>query len=300
MARENEFYKDLIDNLYDGVYFVDRERVITYWNKGAQRITGYSASQTIGRCCSDNLLNHVTASGVEACRCDCPLAATMEDGIPREAEVFLHHADGHRVPVLVRAAPLRNEQGEIIGAVESFSSNAAVVNTRREADALRDIAYRDALTGVGNRAFLEGRLRAVVAEWDHKQANAGLLFLDIDHFKKINDTHGHETGDRVLHLVANTIRHNLRSTDSIGRWGGEEFLVIVDISDVNGLKCAAEKVRTLVEFSTLDLNGQTLAATVSIGATLLLPADDPESFVRRADRLMYQSKSEGRNRVTIG
>src|SRR6478672_12515562 len=89
----NELYKDVIDNLYDGVYFVDRDRVITYWNNGAERITGYKRKDVIGRSCRDNLLNHVTAAGVQLCLGRCPLAACMEDGIPKEAEVFLHHAD---------------------------------------------------------------------------------------------------------------------------------------------------------------------------------------------------------------
>ena len=96
MSEEKDFFKGIIDNLYDGIYFVDRHRTITYWNKGAERITGYSAAETIGRGCRENLLNHVTADGVQLCQRDCPLAAVMEDGNEREAEVYLHHANGHR------------------------------------------------------------------------------------------------------------------------------------------------------------------------------------------------------------
>ena len=81
MLEDNNFYKDLIDNLFDGVYFVDRERLITYWNKGAERITGYESNQVIGRSCRDNMLNHVTADGEQLCTSQCPLAACMEDGI---------------------------------------------------------------------------------------------------------------------------------------------------------------------------------------------------------------------------
>ena len=113
MPDKNDFYKEIIDNLYDGVYFVDRDRVITYWNKGAERITGYSAKQAVGRACRDNLLNHVTANGVELCKNNCPMAAVMEDGNPREAEVYLHHKDGHRVPIIVRATVLRDDAGKV-------------------------------------------------------------------------------------------------------------------------------------------------------------------------------------------
>jgi diguanylate cyclase (GGDEF)-like protein len=301
MPEEKNFYKDIIDNLYDGVYFVDRERVITYWNKGAERITGYSATQTIGRSCRHNLLNHVTASGVQLCQHHCPLAAVMEDGREREVEVFLHHANGHRLPVVVRAAALRDETGKIIGAIESFSNNANMMNTRRELREMHQAAMTDSLTGIGNRRHLEGRLRAAIAEFQTTASLAGLLFLDIDYFKQFNDAYGHNTGDHILHMVAQTMRYALRATDTTGRWGGEEFIVILhDIRNENDLRAAAEKVRTLVQHSRLDINGQGLTVTVSIGGTLLLPEDTPDSLVGRADKLMYRSKQSGRNRVTIG
>jgi diguanylate cyclase (GGDEF)-like protein/PAS domain S-box-containing protein len=301
MPEEKDFYKEIIDNLYDGVYFVDRDRVITYWNKGAERITGYSAAQTLGRACRDNLLNHVTANGVQLCRNQCPLAAAMEDGNEREAEVFLHHADGHRVPIVVRASPIRDRDGNIIGAVESFSNNASVMDTRSKLRELRRAATTDPLTELGNRRYLDGRLSALIAEYRNNASSAGLLFMDVDHFKQVNDSYGHRTGDNVLRMVAKTIRLALRATDTVGRWGGEEFVALLyDLQEKKALEAAAEKVRTLVEFSRLDVDGQGLTVTISIGGTLVLPDDTPEILVQRADELMYRSKQVGRNRVTIG
>ncbi len=301
MSDEKDFYKDIIDNLYDGVYFVDRDRVITYWNKGAERITGYSAMQAVGRRCRDNLLNHVTATGVQLCVNHCPLAAVMEDGREREVEVFLHHADGHRLPVLVRAAALRDETGRIVGAIETFSNNTVVMNTRRELREMHQVAMTDPLTGIGNRRHLEGRLQAAIAEFQGSGSQAGLLSIDVDHFKQFNDTYGHNTGDHVLRMVAQTMRFAVRSTDTTGRWGGEEFIAILhDMQAQRDLQAAAEKVRALVEQSRLDVDGQGLSVTVSIGGTLLRPDDTPESLVGRADELMYRSKEAGRNRVTIG
>lgn len=301
MPDEKDFYKDIIDNLYDGVYFVDRDRTITYWNKGAERITGYPATQTVGRACRDNLLNHVTANGIELCKNNCPLAAVMEDGNPREAEVYVHHKDGHRVPIIVRATALRDEEGNIIGAIESFSNNKPVIDTRRKLQEMRHIVHTDRLTSIGNRQLVEGRLRAVIAECAHTKGSAGLLFMDIDNFKKVNDTYGHLAGDQVLRMVSATFNHSLRATDTIGRWGGEEFIAILkDIDEDEALHMIAEKVRTLIEFSRLDLDDQNLTVTISIGATRLRPDDTPESIVNRADGLMYQSKKAGRNTVTVG
>lgn len=303
MDNESNFYKDIIDNLYDGVYFVDRDRVITYWNKGAERITGYLSGQVVGRACRDNVLNHVTAEGVQLCEGKCPLSDCMEDGEPREADVFLHHAGGHRLPVLVRVAPLRDESGTIIGAVETFSSDLGTRTARRELRELRQSMQVDALTGIGSRRFLEGRLRAALAEMGDQAVatTTGLLFIDVDGFKLINDTCGHEAGDKVLQMVASTLKCNLRRSDVVGRWGGEEFVVIVyDISSLRVLSLVAEKLRALVMSSRLDLAEFCLTVTVSIGGTLLLPSDTPASVVQRADMLMYQSKRTGRNRVNLG
>jgi diguanylate cyclase (GGDEF)-like protein/PAS domain S-box-containing protein len=274
--------------------------VITYWNKSAERITGYTAAQAVGRACRDNMLNHVTANGTQLCLTQCPLSACMEDGNVREAEVFLHHVGGHRLPVVVRASPIRNAAGEIIGAVESFSSNTEVIETRRQIRKIRRTALTDPLTEVGNRKRLESHLRMAVAEFG-QQGAVGLIFADIDHFKEFNDTYGHAIGDKVLRMVARTLRHNLRSVDMIGRWGGEEFLAIMhEIDSLELLKNLADKLCALVERSHLDLHGRKLEVTISVGATILLPTDTLESLVHRADQLMYQSKQAGRNRVTVG
>jgi diguanylate cyclase (GGDEF)-like protein/PAS domain S-box-containing protein len=301
MSEKKNFYKDIVDNLYDGIYFVDRDRVITYWNKGAERITGYTAAQTLGRSCRDNLLNHVTASGVQLCQDHCPMAAVMEDGQEREAEVFLHHANGHRLPVVVRATALRDEAGAIIGAIETFSNNTKVIDAHRKLREMRQVARIDPLTGIGNRRYLEGRLSAAGAEFQNNASPAGLLFMDVDHFKQFNDTYGHNMGDQVLRMVAQTIRHTLRATDTVGRWGGEEFIAILyDLRDENSLRAVAEKVRSLVGHSKLNASEQGLAVTISIGGTLLRAEDTPDSFINRADELMYQSKQAGRDCVTIG
>jgi len=302
MPEDSAFYKGILDNLYEGVYFVDRERIITYWNKGAERITGYASERVIGRSCRDDLLNHVTAEGVQLCHGHCPLAACMEDGKAREADAFVLHADGHREPVLVHATPLRDAHGNIVGAVQTFSSGTGLMAVRQELRDLRRTVQMDKLTGIHNRRYLEGRLRGVIAQLeDQADAKAGLLFVDIDHFKSFNDTHGHDVGDKVLRMVAANLQRNLRKSDTIGRWGGEEFLAILyDVASLDALKSLSEKLRVLVECSRLDSAGTGQAVTISIGATLSLPGDTAESIVRRADELMYKSKQGGRNRVSVG
>lgn len=294
------FYKILIDNLYDGVYFVDRDRRITYWNKSAERLTGYPNTRVVGTFCHDNLLNHVTENGKHLCQDGCPLHATMQDGRPREAEVYLRHADGHRIPVLVRTSPIHDESQNIIGAVELFSNNKSLFKMKRRVDQLEHSILVDPLTGIGNREYAELKIISALGEYRLQALSFALLFLDIDHFKSVNDMHGHNAGDKVLKNTANTLKHNLRGSDKCGRWGGEEFIVIVFEVDQIELESVADKLRSLIETSVISIQGQDLHVTVSIGATLVAQDDTLETLVHRADSLMYKSKTEGRNRVSFG
>jgi diguanylate cyclase (GGDEF)-like protein len=128
----------------------------------------------------------------------------------------------------------------------------------------------------------------------------GLIFLDIDRFKLVNDSFGHDTGDEALRMVARTLTHTSRSFDVVGRWGGEEFVAIVINVDRDGLRRIAERYRAMIENSDLTVDGMTVRITVSLGATQARSDDSLLSLVKRADRLMYQSKQRGRNCVTLG
>ncbi len=298
---DESFYKEILNNLQDGVYYLDRDRIITYWNRGAERITGYSADQVIGKSCRNNLLNHVNEEGRLLCDNHCPMAATMQDGKPREAYVFLHHAEGHRVPVQIRATAMRDERGNIVGAVETFNKGVSPKETERRIRRLQQTALLDSLTAIGNRRHLEHRLKINLLDFRENKHPFGLLFCDIDHFKALNDAYGHKLGDHVLRMIAQTLRMNIRETDTMGRWGGEEFLILLQDVDVNALRKIGEKLLNLVRNSHLTLpDKRVLSVTISIGGTLAQTADTIDSIVDRADRLMYQSKADGRNRVTIG
>ena len=126
-----DLYKELLDRMSDGVYFVDRNRRILYWNEGATRLTGYQPQEIVGRYCHDNTLCHVDDAGLQLCFNRCPLSACMGDGTPRDADVFLRHKQGRRVPVNVRVQPIRGADGAIVGAVEIFRDNTAHIEVRR-------------------------------------------------------------------------------------------------------------------------------------------------------------------------
>jgi diguanylate cyclase (GGDEF)-like protein/PAS domain S-box-containing protein len=298
-APGDSFYRQLIDTVTDGVYFVDLESRISYWNRTAERITGYSKDEVLGRVCQDTPLRHVDGTGSLLCGERCPLGATCRDGESRRAEVFLHHKAGHRIPVSVRATPIFHRDGMLLGAAEVFSDESSRVEAARRVQELQELAFLDPLTGVGNRRFCDHVLEQRLAEFRRHGWPFGVLFLDIDRFKEVNDAHGHDLGDAVLKTVGRSLTYAVRESDFVGRWGGEEFLVVSVQPGLTGLRAAAERARVVVADSEVRDASGAVRISVSIGATLVRPGDDAESIVRRADSLMFRSKAAGRNLTTL-
>lgn len=293
------FYEKLLDAMADGVYFVDLERKVTFWNRAAERLSGYAKEEILGKGCADNFLRHVDKQGTALCIHGCPLAATMEDGEVREAEVYMHHKFGHRVPVNVRATPMRDGQGTIIGAVEIFSDNSKSLSILNELEALRKETLTDQLTGIGNRRYADIAMETLDKTMQESSVPFGVLFVDIDYFKKVNDTWGHHVGDRVLAMVARTLAGALRPLDSPCRWGGEEFALLVPNTTLKNLGTLAERLRMLVENSWLEHDGEMIRVTASFGGAVSRPDELAYSVVARADRQVYKSKDAGRNCVHI-
>jgi len=293
------FYETLLDNLYDGVYFVDRERKITFWNKAAERITGYTKSEVLGKHCADNLLRHVDDHGTSLCEGACPLSYTLGDGLPRSAQVFLHHKDGYRLPVAIGITPINDNQGKIMGAVEIFRDNSSTVAALEHLKELEDLAYLDPLTRIANRTYLENFIVGKFNEFRRLGWSFGVIFVDVDRFKHVNDTFGHQTGDVVLKMVAQTLLKNCRSLDLVGRWGGEEFICVISkLKDADQIMLTADRLRALVESAWVPLPDCSLHVTISLGVTLARLQDTPETLIHRADGLMYRSKTAGGNRFT--
>lgn len=293
-------YQEIIDNLRDGLYIVDMQRRIVYWNQAAERISGFRQEEVVGSCCSDNILCHVDDTGTNLCCNCCPLAATIEQGTCHDDQVFLRHKNGHRVPVQVHITALKDEEGNVIGGVETFADVSARNANEQRLKELEKLALLDRLTQIANRHYLERELEARREELNRYGVPFGLLFMDIDDFKHVNDHYGHETGDRVLQFVAGTLSSNSRTFDLYGRWGGEEFIGITRNVTTVDLQKMGQRLRRLVEKSYLMINGEKLSVTISLGGTMATTADTMASLIQRADAAMYQSKAAGKNRLTMG
>ena len=307
--EDGGIYKVMLENMDVGVYFVDKSRQITFWNKGAETISGFSKEEVVGKFCYHDILNHVDEKGNKVCVVGCPLKDTTEDGIPRETVVYLHHKEGYRVRVKVKSFPLYIDN-KLVGAGEVFEKligneinkefKYSCTDISCSIEELKILALYDKLTELPNRRYLESILESRFMEYKHLHLTFGILFMDIDNFRNFNNTYGHDMGDKVLKVVANTFISAIRKTDFVGRWGGEEFIGIFPMVSKIELEAIAEKIRVLTENSALrDDDGGIYSITVSIGGTIINEKDDMESLIKRSDDKMYISKKMGKNRVTI-
>lgn len=291
---------EVIDAMREGVYVVDRDRRITVWNGGASRIAGFGPDEVIGRMCGSGILNHVDENGEGLCGSRCPLRATMIDGVPRDTRAFLHHREGHLVPVKILSAPLRDETGRIIGAVESFRDDTDLLASTRRVTELEHLLTLDPLTGIGNRRLMDASLAQRFSGWQRAQQPFGVLLADLDQFKRVNDDYGHDVGDDVLRMVGAAMTAAVRPDDAVVRFGGEEFLVVTGPIGAADLGVVADRIRVLLADARFGPGREELRITVSIGATLVRADDDLPALLRRADQLLLDAKHRGRDRIVLG
>ena len=161
-------------------------------------------------------------------------------------------------------------------------------------------SFQDPLTGVGNRAALNHTLEREMELAKRHQQSLAVLMLDIDYFKRINDTYGHCMGDKALKEVANSILHCIRQTDVCFRYGGEEFLVLLNNTSIKGAWVISERIRQYVEQLRFVSDGQSFQVSISVGYTNMQPQDTRDSLIHRADTALYQAKNQGRNQVIGG
>lgn len=158
-------------------------------------------------------------------------------------------------------------------------------------------SMRDTLTGLGNREAMENCFNRELKLAARHNMPLSMIIVDIDHFKDVNDTHGHLNGDRILKHVVNNIKSSLRETDQMFRFGGEEFVILLHNTNQENAKLTAERIRMLVALSPFEIEGKNIQSTISLGVTSLQPDDTSEHFFERADNALYKAKNTGRNKV---
>jgi diguanylate cyclase (GGDEF)-like protein/PAS domain S-box-containing protein len=291
-ARElddtNRFATEIIENAGEGIVVYDRDLRYLLWNRFMEEMTGMPAGDVLGRTATD-IFPHLVEQQVDE------LLRRAFDG-ENVSSPDVHYyvpATGRRGWVSSVYRPHYDEGGKIVGVIGLIRD----VTQRKEAEQQIEYqAYHDALTGLANRRLFQEHLSLAVALAQRRNAAVAVLFLDLDHFKTINDSLGHTVGDELLREVARRLKATVREGDTVARVGGDEFTIVLqELPRGDAAAVVAQKVlRTIAE--PMEISGHRLYITTSIGVTLFPDdGDDAEALLKNADTAMYRAKADGRN-----
>ena len=286
----------VLQNANDAYVCIDHNGVIRDWNQQAEQTFGWSSQEAIGRRL-DEMIIPVTMREAHRAGLRHYLATGELNVLNRRKELTAVRRDGTLLPVEVRVSPLSID-GKTI-----FSAFLHDITERKQVEAIREHeATHDPLTGLLNRRGMFDLLSQAIARVKRTRASLALLFIDLDGFKQINDTHGHEAGDAVLREVAARLQASIRQTDTAARLGGDEFTVILEnikhgIPDANML---AQKILETLQHP-IQLDSVTATISASIGISMHHPDDErsADQLVNAADSAMYTAKHAGKNQVCV-
>jgi diguanylate cyclase (GGDEF)-like protein/PAS domain S-box-containing protein len=265
--------------------------IVSYVNPAFTALTGYAPDEIIGQ--STRLLHGPDTDTDTVAR----VCAAMQARKPIRAELLCYSKSGEPVWLDINVVPLRDGSGQV---THFATIERDLTATKRLQDELSRLASTDTLTGLNNRRKLLEQAEAEFARARRYERDLAVVMLDVDHFKLINDNHGHFAGDQVLATLAHYTRGLLRSTDVIGRWGGEEFVILMPETPLAGAAAFAERLREELAALPVANNGEPLRFTVSAGVTAR--GEDDESvtgMLQRADVALYAAKNAGRDCVHV-
>lgn len=296
LHREKEHAQVTLQSIGDGVITTDAEGRIRFANAVAAAITGWSPGDMLDRPATEvlYLVNELTGE-----RLADPVAACMRDGVPLTlaSNTLLVDRSGGSRAIEDSAAPIRDRNGRVIGAVVVFHDVSEARALRRQ---LTYQATHDDLTGLLNRGEFERRLEAALHAAREVGETHGLLYFDVDQFKVVNDTYGHAAGDALLRQAAGLLGQHLRHNDTFARLGGDEFAVLLERCDMENTMRVAETLRGTIHGFRFAWNDKTFELSVSVGVVNITPASESVGqILSAADLACYAAKDMGRNRIHV-
>jgi diguanylate cyclase (GGDEF)-like protein/putative nucleotidyltransferase with HDIG domain len=288
----------LLENLYDGFVILDEDLRVLVWNRGLEALLGRSAGDVLGMRWSSQLLRYATLQGEPLTDPQCLVPQALDAHGPLTAEVQLTRHDSRAVQVELQTIPILDDDARLHGVIEIYRDLTRSGSRRPyEFRELKLAASRDALTSVANRGELETQLSALIGEFQKNPDDPfSVIFIDADHFKSVNDTFGHTIGDQVLVDMARLLQKETYSGETVGRYGGEEFVILCPSTGLDDGLRKAERLRNAIR--ALKIPGvDRLRVTASLGVAEVEPGDSVESVLRRADKALYTAKQTGRDKV---
>lgn len=294
-----QMFREVLENLQTGVYLLDREQRIVFWNAGAEHIAGYLRQDVVGRFCRANILAPGEEDKTMIPQAESALASVLRDGKSVDVDVALRHKDGHRVPVRLRAAPIRNEHGSVIGAVENFDESPSVSNWDRRQSRLATYGCLDETTGALSHDFAQTRLRENLATFAEHQVPCAVLCIQVDGMERLRAAYGPAMIPEALRAAAQTLQNSLRPTDCLGRWNEKQFVAVLSECSKSDIRAVAERLKKMVNSSTIQWWGDIISITASCGGSAAEEGDSIESIVARSQRALEESLAANGNRVTV-
>lgn len=308
--KELHWLMDMVQNLDAGLVILDRGYDIHLWNGFMANHSGLSPTHAIGRNLFE-LFPEIPRRWFQR-KLDSVFQLKTRSFITWEQRPFLLRFKNYR-PITGLAEfmyqnltliPLASASGAVdhVGVILYDVTDTAASRLELEsANAqLAELSRTDRLTGLNNRGHWEECLRNEFSRCLRTRQPASLVMFDIDHFKKVNDTFGHQAGDEVIRVVARVLLESIRATDTAGRYGGEEFGVILPATAAVDGRVVAERMRLRIEQTPVTHEGQTIAFTISLGIADFHPEmSNHAEWLSRADQALYQAKEGGRNRTVI-
>jgi diguanylate cyclase (GGDEF)-like protein/PAS domain S-box-containing protein len=294
--RSERFLNTIFESINDPFNIIDSDFRIIKANEPYARMRGKTFKQLIGKRCYEVLQNRKSV-----CE-ECAVKDTFDSGKPRTKEKLMSYTGDSPIWLEIYTYPIFNEMGKVMNVIEYTRD----ITQRKRSEAERDILVDrlqylsriDDLTGLLNRRVLIEKLEDEVRRIERYKSKLSLIICDIDYFKEINDKYGHDIGDKVLRMVSRLFTESIRSTDIIGRYGGDEFLVILPETNIEGAKEIAERIRSSVENFKFKVGEMLINPTVSLGIAEFNPEkEDVSELIKRADNALYIAKGKGRNRV---
>jgi diguanylate cyclase (GGDEF)-like protein/PAS domain S-box-containing protein len=295
LFEERERARVTLHSIGDAVVATDVSGRIEYMNPVAETMTGWSLKEAKGQPLLQvfRILDERDRQSAPD-----PIARCISEGkvIELSNDTLLISRNGREYGIQDSAAPIRNSVGEITGVVLVFTD---ATESRRMALQITHQATHDSLTGLVNRAEFERRLENVWTNARTRGSDHTLCFLDLDHFKLVNDTVGHAAGDEMLKKIAKLLRDGVRNRDTVARVGGDEFCLILEHCPLERATSVAESLVSAVENCRLHWGGRSFRVGVSIGIVPISPREPPVRLLTRADLACYAAKDLGRNRVHV-
>src|SRR5215216_3779401 len=293
--EELHFQASVLEAVGQSVIATDLEGKVLYWNRAAEGIYGWSSEEVLGRRLGDLTVPEEFRDQAEE------VVSELRAGRTWSGETRLRRKDGSYVPVLGTATPLFDDRGSLVGMI---GVSTDISERKALEDELERRASHDPLTGLPNRPAFVDRLEQALRRTRRRKNSrnkVGVLFMDLDGFKTINDSLGHEAGDRFLVTVAERLKNRLRPEDVLARFGGDEFAVLLeDVASVSEAIRVAQRIAEDLQ-EPLAVNSHQVSVSTSVGIALgsAHTNDDPEGMLRKADAAMYRAKEQGPGRYAV-